>query len=113
MSIASAKKTVVKKASAKPTPAAAQQSWHVYMVRCADDTLYTGIARDVQKRVAGHNGQGRPGARYTRARRPVTLVYQEEAADRSAAGKREYAIKQLPRSAKLALLRKSKRAAKQ
>lgn len=110
---APANRVLVKKVTGKPAPAApALARWHVYMVRCADDTLYTGIALDVPKRVAEHNGSGRPGARYTRARRPVALVYQERAADRSAAAKREYAIKQLSRSAKLALLRKSKRAAK-
>ena len=81
-------------------------------MRCADDTLYTGVAIDVRRRVAEHNGSGKAGARYTRARRPVTLVHQERAAGRSEAGKREYAIKQLPRSAKLALLRASQRAAK-
>ena len=84
-------------------------TWHVYIVRCADDTLYTGIAIDVQRRVAEHNGAGRAGARYTRARRPVVLVYQEAVVDRSAAGKREYAIKQLPRHEKLALLTRRQR----
>ena len=79
-------------------------TWHVYIVRCADDTLYTGIAVNVQRRVAEHNSEGRAGARYTRARRPVVLVYQEQAADRSAAARREYQIKQLPRRDKLALL---------
>lgn len=78
--------------------------WHVYIVRCADDTFYTGIARDVSRRVDEHNGKGGPGARYTRARRPVTLVYQETAAGRSEAGQREYAIKQLCRGDKLALI---------
>lgn len=67
--------------------------WHVYIVRCSDDSLYTGIARDVEARVQTHNAG--KGARYTRSRLPVTLVYQEPAADRSAALKREYAIKQL------------------
>ena len=107
-----ASKTAPKTAPAKRTAAAALKQWHVYLVRCADDTLYTGVATDVRRRLAEHNGESRAGARYTRTRRPVTLVYQELAADRSEAGKREYAIKQLPRSAKLALLRRSKRAAK-
>lgn len=85
--------------------------WHVYIVRCADSTLYTGVTIDVARRVAEHNGAGRSGARYTRARRPVKLVYQEPAAHRSAAGKREYAIKQLTRTAKRALIAaKTKRA---
>ena len=78
--------------------------WHIYVVRCADGTLYTGVAIDVTKRVAEHNGTRANGARYTRARRPVKLVYQEKAANRSAAGKREYRIKQLSRREKLALI---------
>lgn len=78
--------------------------WHVYVVRCADGTLYTGVAIDVAKRVAEHNGAGKSGARYTRARRPVRLVYQEAAANRSAACKREWRIKQLTRREKLALI---------
>lgn len=78
-------------------------SWHVYIVRCADDTLYTGIARDVERRIAEHNA-GNAAASYTRARRPVVLVYREAASDRSAASKREYQIKQLSRAEKLALI---------
>lgn len=67
--------------------------WHVYMVQCADGSLYTGIATDVDRRVAEHNaGQG---ARYTRGRGPVTLVYREKVKDRPAALKREYAIKRM------------------
>ena len=112
MALKTAPETVPKTAPAKRTAAAALNQWHVYLVRCADDTLYTGVATDVRRRLAEHNGESRAGARYTRTRRPVTLVYQELAADRSEAGKREYAIKQLPRSAKLALLRRSKRASK-
>jgi putative endonuclease len=78
--------------------------WHVYVVRCADDTLYTGVAIDVERRVAQHNGAQNQGARYTRARRPVRLVYQEKAAHRSAACQREFAIKQMSRGEKLALI---------
>jgi putative endonuclease len=86
--------------------------WHVYLVRCADGTLYTGVAMDVPRRVAQHNGvradgtraAREVGARYTRARRPVKLAYQEKAASRSAACKREYRIKQLTRREKLALI---------
>ena len=86
-------------------------TWHVYIVRCADGTFYTGVTIDVARRVTEHNGAGRTGARYTRARRPVKLVYQEPVADRSAAGKREHAIKQLTRTAKRALIAaKSRRA---
>lgn len=81
--------------------------WHVYVVRCADGTLYTGVAIDVTSRIAEHNGQGASGvkgARYTRSRRPVKLVYQERVANRSVACKREYRIKQLSRREKLALI---------
>ena len=78
-------------------------SWAVYLVRCADGSLYTGVATDVARRVAEHNAG--TGARYTRARRPVVLVHQEPAPDRSAALRREYALKQLPRALKDRLAR--------
>ena len=73
----------------------------VYIVRCADDTLYTGWAVDVTRRVKAHNA-GR-GARYTRMHRPVELVYSEEVPTRSEAMKREVVIKGYPRAKKLAL----------
>ena len=78
--------------------------YYVYMVRCADDTLYTGIATELQRRIEEHNSSDK-GAKYTRARRPVTLVYQEEFPDRSSASKREYAIKKtMTRKEKLQLI---------
>lgn len=73
------------------------------MLRCADGTLYTGITTDIARRVAEHNGGGGLGARYTRSRRPVQLVYAEAAADRAEAARREAAIKRLDRVRKLAL----------
>ena len=73
----------------------------VYIVRCADDTLYTGWAVDVTRRVKAHNA-GR-GAQYTRMHGPVELVYFEELPTRSEAMKREVAIKRFPRAKKLAL----------
>jgi putative endonuclease len=76
--------------------------WTVYMLRCADGSLYTGIARDAAARLATHNSG--KGAKYTRARRPVSLVWSEPAECRSSASKREYAIKQLRRSEKLRLV---------
>jgi putative endonuclease len=76
---------------------------YVYILRCADGTYYTGWAVDVARRVATHNA-GR-GARYTQTRRPVTLVYQEEAADRAAAMKREAHIKRYSRQQKERLVR--------
>jgi putative endonuclease len=77
--------------------------WRVYMLRCVDGSLYTGITIDVDRRVAEHNGDGGLGARYTRSRRPVELVYVEAAASRAEAARREAAIKKLDRSRKLAL----------
>lgn len=74
----------------------------VYIVRCADGSLYTGWAADLTQRLAAHNA-GR-GARYTAGRRPVTVVYTEECASVSAALKREYALKRLPRAAKDTLI---------
>ncbi len=78
--------------------------WTVYMVRCADGSLYTGIARNVTRRIEEHNSNNSLAASYTRARRPVTLVYQEAAATRSAASRREYQIKQLGKQEKEALI---------
>gem|GEM_PF-66765 len=75
---------------------------HVYMLRCADGSLYTGWTNSLEKRLKDH-GEGR-GAKYTRSRLPVLLVYQEECETPTAARKREMAIKGLPRQAKLALV---------
>ena len=80
----------------------ADRPWHVYIVRCADRTLYTGIARDLDARIATHNAGA--GARYTRGRLPVELVYSEPAADRPAALRREHAIKRLAPAAKRKLI---------
>ena len=74
-------------------------SWYVYIVLCGDNSLYTGITKDLDKRLLEHNN-GPKGARYTRSRRPVVLVYSEEAASRSAATSREHHIKKLKRSRK-------------
>lgn len=78
--------------------------WFVYILHCADDTLYTGVAKDVEKRLTEHNDDNVKGAKYTRARRPVRVVYQEECDSRSSATKREYAIKKLKRAEKLQLI---------
>ena len=84
-------------------------AWHVYLARCGDGTLYTGITTDPARREAAHNA-GR-GASYTRARRPVRLVHLEPVADRGAALRRELAIKRLPRHAKEQLVTRSIRPA--
>ena len=77
-------------------------SWFVYMLRWGEGTLYTGIPDDVQKRLAAHRAG--KGAKYTRGRGPLELVYQEELPDKSDALKREYAIKRLRREEKEQLL---------
>lgn len=74
---------------------------YVYMLRCKDGSLYTGWTDDLQHRLQMHS-QGK-GAKYTKGRGPLELVYSEEVADRSSALKREYAIKRLSRKDKLAL----------
>ena len=78
--------------------------WYVYIVRCCDNSLYTGVAMNVPRRVAEHNLGNYLAARYTRARRPVELVYWEELSNRSQACKREYEIKQMDRKDKEMLI---------
>lgn len=77
------------------------------MVRCSDGTLYTGIAKDLEKRIKAHNS-GQDGARYTRSRRPVKLVYAERAGSRSEAARLEYRIKKMTRLKKLELAKGAK-----
>ena len=76
--------------------------YYLYILRCGDGTLYTGIAADVDKRLAVHRSG--KGAKYTRGRGPLTVVYREECADKSAALKRELAVKALTREEKQALI---------
>lgn len=77
--------------------------WFVYMILCSDESLYTGITNDVERRYRQHL-QGRLGAKYFRGREPRRLVYLESGHDRSSAAKREFAIKRLNREHKLRLL---------
>ena len=82
-----------------------EQTHFVYILRCADDTLYCGYTTDIARRLTEHNGEGKLlGAKYTKARRPVSLVYQEAFPSRSDATKREAAIKKLSRKEKELLL---------
>lgn len=76
--------------------------WYVYILKCADDTLYTGITTDVNRRLNEHN-KG-TGAKYTKTRLPVVLVAVSEASNRSEASKEEYRIKQLTKKEKLQLI---------
>ena len=78
--------------------------WFVYMIRCSDNSLYTGLTKDVERRVAEHNNDDVLGARYTRTRRPMQLVYQESLNTRSEATKREREIKRLRRKEKEVLI---------
>lgn len=75
------------------------RDWFVYLLRCSDGTFYTGITTDVQRRLGEHN-TGCKGARYTRARRPVALVYQEHCASRAQAARREYEVRKLSHATK-------------
>ncbi|MBA1421334.1 MAG: GIY-YIG nuclease family protein [Epsilonproteobacteria bacterium] len=78
--------------------------YYVYIVECADHTLYTGIATELERRIEEHNGSEK-GAKYTRVRRPVKLVHSEKYPDRSTASKREYEIKKkMSRTQKLKLI---------
>ena len=79
--------------------------YHLYILTCADRTLYTGIARDLEKRIKEHNS-GTLGAKYTRSRRPVKLAYSRRFRSRAEALKEEARIKALPRKEKLALIKK-------
>ena len=79
-----------------------ESQWYLYILRCGDGSLYTGITTDIDRRMEEHRSG--KGAKYTRGRGPLTLVYTETAASKSEALKREHAIKQLSRGEKLALI---------
>ena len=79
---------------------------YIYIVRCSDGTLYTGWTTDLAKRISAHNAG--TGAKYTRARRPVELLYHEIFETKEDALRREYAIKQLPREKKMQLIERSR-----
>jgi putative endonuclease len=74
------------------------------MLKCSDESVYTGITTDLNRRVDEHNNSPK-GAKYTRIRRPVELIYSESCEDKSGASKREYAIKQLSKIQKLSLIK--------
>ena len=76
--------------------------WYLYILECKDGTLYTGITDDIHRRVAAHNAG--KGAKYTRGRGPVKLVYQEKCGSHSDASKREYAVHRMTRQEKLNLI---------
>jgi len=76
--------------------------WVVYILRCGDDSLYTGITDDMERRLKAH--ESGKGAKYTRGRGPLTVVYTEQQTDRAAASRREWEIKHMTRAQKLALI---------
>jgi putative endonuclease len=78
--------------------------YHLYILKCADKTLYTGITVDLERRINEHN-DSKLGAKYTRARRPVKLVYSKKFRNRSSASKEESRIKNLSREEKLELIK--------
>lgn len=77
-------------------------AYRVYILRCADGSLYTGITTDLQRRLAEHNHSDTLGARYTRSRRPVELLASQALPDRRSASQLEYQLKRMRRSQKLA-----------
>ncbi len=80
--------------------------YYLYILECADGTLYTGITTDLERRLEEHNSSEK-GAKYTRTRRPVKLCYSEVYEDRSSASKRECEVKKMPRAQKLRLIEES------
>lgn len=81
------------------------EKWYVYLLRCKDNTLYTGITKDIERRIEEHNHCDKKGAKYTRTRRPVRLAYFEESVNRSTASQREYQLKKLTKKAKESLIK--------
>ena len=100
----------MQKKDRKPKARLSGEKWFVYIVRCGDGSLYTGITKDVKRRCQQHNAG--TASRYTRSRRPVKLAYHEARPDQSSALKREAAIKAMSRQGKLTIMQKRKKPAK-
>ena len=81
---------------------------YIYLVRCSDDSLYCGWTTDLKRRIDAHNGHIPGGAKYTRGRRPVTLIYSESFHQKQEAQRREYAIKRMTKTKKLRLIKGAK-----
>ncbi|MDC1536412.1 GIY-YIG nuclease family protein [Candidatus Thioglobus sp.] len=81
-----------------------EKIWTIYILECSDKTLYCGITNNIENRLKQHNGEIKGGAKYTRSRQPLELVYQESALSRSEALKREIVIKKMTRKTKTALI---------
>ena len=85
-----------------------KETHYIYLVRCSDDSLYCGWTTDLKRRIDAHNGHIPGGAKYTRGRRPVTLVYAESFHQKQEAQRREYAIKRMTKTKKLRLIKGAK-----
>lgn len=99
---AKAQNKISLKGKAKPQKEQNEQKYYVYIMKCADESLYTGITNDIDKRLTAHNNG--KGAKYTRGRLPVSLVYKEELKSKGSALTRERQIKKLTRTKKLNLI---------
>lgn len=88
----------------KPTPIKSSSLWYLYLVRCANGHLYTGVTTDVARRFSEHQSGGIKSAKYLRGKGPLTLMYQEQVGSHGDALRREIAVKKLSRSQKLALI---------
>ena len=85
------------------------KKWLIYLLECKDKTLYCGITNDLENRLKQHNGEIKGGAKYTRSRQPLKLVYQEKALSRSDALKREIIIKKMSKKTKIVLIHSSEK----
>jgi putative endonuclease len=85
-----------------------EKIWTIYILECGDKTLYCGITNNIENRLKQHNSEIKGGAKYTRSRQPLELVYKESAISRSEALKREIVIKKMTRKAKTALINLNK-----
>lgn len=82
-------------------------TWYLYIARCNDNSLYTGVTIDIERRINEHNSCNKKGAKYTRARRPITLEHQETCASKQQAYQREHQIKKLNKTQKEQLIQRS------
>ena len=81
--------------------------WYLYLIRCRDNSLYTGISTDVDRRFAQHQSEGHGGSRYLKGRGPLTLVFKEKLGSRSLASKVEHRVKRMPKARKEKLIKVS------